>query len=421
MVAAQLSLALSVAVAYGFVGFWLLDRREFGIDFNWLQSLEQTLRCLAFRADTAFQPHTRYARWFIDSLYLISTTSLTYATFSVFQPVIYHLSIEPQERMRAARIVEKYGTRCQDYFKFWPDKSFYFSQSGESFLSYRVASGLAVVLGDPVAAPHEAASIIRQFSEFCRHNGWSLVFYQTRPEFIEVYRALGFKKLKIGDNAVVDLQTFTLEGRTHRTLRSGIHRLEKAGIHVVRYQPPTPANILDQAKEVSNDWLNIPGRRERGFAVGPFDRDYIRSTALYAAFDASERMLGFMNTVPSLRTDETTIDLMRRRADSPNGIMDYLFVKILLDRKAEKFKHFDLGMAPMAGFREHEQASPEERAVHYFFQHLNFVFSFAGLYAYKAKFASFWEPRYIVYRNVFDLPRVVVALGRVSSIASEAA
>jgi phosphatidylglycerol lysyltransferase len=70
----------------------------------------------------------------------------------------------------------------------------------------------------------------------------------------------------------------------------------------------------------------------------------------------------------------------------------------------------------MSGFQEREGASVEEKAVHYFFQHLNFLFSFRGLRQYKAKFASFWEPRYAVYRNVLDLPKLAFAITKVSEL-----
>jgi phosphatidylglycerol lysyltransferase len=73
-------------------------------------------------------------------------------------------------------------------------------------------------------------------------------------------------------------------------------------------------------------------------------------------------------------------------------------------------------MAPMAGFQEHEEASAEERAVHYFMQQLHFLFSYQGLLHYKAKFATIWEPRYTIYRNVLNLPRVARAISEVSEI-----
>ena len=75
-----------------------------------------------------------------------------------------------------------------------------------------------------------------------------------------------------------------------------------------------------------------------------------------------------------------------------------------------------MGLAPMSGFREGEEAGAEERAVQYFLQRSNFLFSYSGLAEYKAKFATHWEPRYAVYRNVLDLPRLAVALVRVSGL-----
>ena len=97
--------------------------------------------------------------------------------------------------------------------------------------------------------------------------------------------------------------------------------------------------------------------------------------------------------------------------------MDYLFVKLFLSCKEQGFTRFNLGMAPMAGFREREEASVAEKAVHSFFQHLNFLFSFSGLKAYKAKFADSWEPRYVVYRNVLNLPMLGLALSRISELS----
>jgi phosphatidylglycerol lysyltransferase len=148
-----------------------------------------------------------------------------------------------------------------------------------------------------------------------------------------------------------------------------------------------------------------------------FDEMYVRTTPIFVARDAREKVLAFVNIIPSYRPREATTDLMRRRSEAPNGIMDYLFTKLLLNNKEKGFERFSLGMAPMAGFHHGEHPSPEERAIHAFFQHLNFVFSFKGLRSYKAKFATSWEPRYVIYRNVLDLPRLAVALSRVSELA----
>jgi phosphatidylglycerol lysyltransferase len=107
---------------------------------------------------------------------------------------------------------------------------------------------------------------------------------------------------------------------------------------------------------------------------------------------------------------------MRHRPDAPNGVMDFLFIKLLLRDRDEGYARFNFGLAPMSGFQEREEASATERAVHQFFQRLTFLFSFGGLKSYKAKFASRWEPRYVIYRHALDLPRLGVALGKVSKL-----
>jgi phosphatidylglycerol lysyltransferase len=107
---------------------------------------------------------------------------------------------------------------------------------------------------------------------------------------------------------------------------------------------------------------------------------------------------------------------MRHRADAPNGAMDYLLTKLFLDCRAQGFRRFSLGMAPLDGFREGEEPGPEERAIHYFLRRMGFLFSYSGLRHYKAKFADEWEPRYLIYQSVLALPQVALALTKVSEL-----
>jgi phosphatidylglycerol lysyltransferase len=381
-------------------------------------ALRRTLELFTLTVDPQLTPHTRYARWFLDSLILMTIAAIGYAGWALFRPVIYRFRTLPRERALAADIMVHYGRSSLDFFKLWPDKSYFFSPSHRCFLAYRVGGNFAVVLADPVGPEEEIEPTIGDFVELCRENDWGVAFYQALPDFLPVYRRLGFKKLKIGDEAVVDLTRFTLEGRAMRKFRHIISQLEKSGIHAFKYEPPLPEEALLQVKEVSDEWLQIPGRRERGFTLGMFEPNYVRSTPLFTAVDADHKILAFVNKVPSYRKGETTIDLMRHRINAPNGVMDYLLVRLFLHEKERGFQRFNLGMAPMAGFQEKEEASPAERAVHHFFQYLNFLFSYKGLRQYKAKFANFWEPRYLIYRNVLDLPRLALALGMISELSS---
>lgn len=414
---AGLLLAAGVAFGYGVAGFWLLDRREFGLNFDWLDALRRTLRFLTFMGDDSLIPHTRYAAWFLDSLYLLSAAVILYALLTLFRPILYRWHRLPHDQARARHIVAEHGHSVLDFFKLWPDKSYFFNAGGTCFVAYRVAAGFALALGDPVGPTTEIAATIAGFRQFCDSNGWGLAFHQVQPDYLFLYRQQGFKKLKLGDEAIVDLLNFSLAGKAMKKFRHRCNQMEGAGIRIRHYVSPIPDELLKQLREVSDEWLSLPGKRERTFTLGQFERRYMRTSSIVTADDRDGRVLAFVNLIPSGRTEEATFDLMRHRADAPNGVMDYLLLKLILHCQEQGFARFNLGLAPMCGFQEYEEATVAERAVHLFMQRLTFLFSFHGLKAFKAKYADAWEPRYIIYRNVLDLPRVGLALGRVSELS----
>ena len=199
-------------------------------------------------------------------------------------------------------------------------------------------------------------------------------------------------------------------------MRAVVNRFEKEGVRLEQFAPPIPDGVLRQAREVSDDWLRLPGRRERTFSLGLFDENYVRQTPVVAIFSGDGEMLAFVNRIPAYVQGEATIDLMRHRTDAPNGTMDFLFTKLFLICREEGYKQFSLGLAPLAGFTDHERRTAEERAVRFFLDHLNFLFNYAGLRQYKAKFATTWEPRYLIYQRARELPRIAYALTRVAEL-----
>jgi phosphatidylglycerol lysyltransferase len=414
----RLLVSATVAIGYGSVGFWLLDPKHFGMNFRIADALGATFRLLSLSGDPHLSPQTQFGQWFLDSLYLITLTASVYSGLALFRPMLYRFRVLPREQGLAREIIQQYARTPLDLFKLWPDKSYFFSSSHRSVIAYRVANNIAVALGDPVGPEAEIEQTVSAFLEMCHENGWSAAFYQTLSDFVPVYRRLQLKKLKIGDDAMVDLPDFSLQGKGKREFRSKVRQLEATGIHIREFQPPVPDWIIAQLKAVSDEWLRIPGRRERGFTLGQFDPDYMRSKPVLVVMDKGGTVLAFINLI-SVDEREITGDLMRRRADAPNGIMDYLFIKLFQYARARGYARVSLGMAPMTGFKEREEATAEERAIHGLFQKLDCVFSFRGLKHYKAKFATSWEPRYLVYRNVLELPRTALALRRLSEIKPE--
>jgi len=414
------SLALGIAVAYGVAGFWLLEPREFGINFQWWDACLRTLRLFSFLGDDSLIPKTPYAIWFLDSIDWIWGAFLLYAGFALFRPVAYHFHYDPFRQRQAGLIVVRHGRSAQDFFKLWPDKSYFFSASRQSFLAYRVGGAYALVLGDPVGPVEELAGTVQQFVEYCTDKGWSVGFHQVHAEHLPMYLRMGFRRrMKVGEDAIVDLAEFSLLGSSRKEFRNTVSRLERQGFRMERIEAPLTAELVTELKSVSDAWLGMPGHRERQFTLGRFVFAYVASMPVYVVRDPQGAIGAFLNLVPSFQTGLATVDLMRRRPDAPNGIMDFLFAAVFMELKQLGYRRFSLGMAPLAEFRNGERANPEERAVGWLMRRFPVIFRADTLRRFKSKYADTWEPRYDVYRGVLDLPRLGLALRRISEIPEE--
>lgn len=394
------ALGVVVALAYGTIGFWLLDRRDIGTEFTLGGAFVQTLREYTFTAgpDTA---RTAEAGWFLDSLNLAGLFTVAASVYLLFRPLAYRFRTLPKERQEAQDILEHYGTSSLDFFKLYPEKSYFFSEDRRDFVAYRASSGAALALGDTSGPEEQLESTTAGFIRYCENNGWRVAYHQVLPDLVPMYRRLGMRVVKVGEEAVVDLERFSSETAKSKKFRYTRRRYgEREGYTAVRHEPPHPRELLDEVEEVSDAWLSVPGRRERGFTLGRFERGYIGDTALFVVRDAGGAAAAFANLVPSYRPDEATIDLMRHGPDVPNGVMDYLFVELMLQLAEEGYKRFDLGLAPLAGVGVGSEKTPvEERALEQISEHLNRFFSYKGLRDYKAKFDPLWEDRFFAYRG----------------------
>jgi phosphatidylglycerol lysyltransferase len=316
--------AMLFTLAYGTLGFWLLDS-HYSTPFSLPEAVSQTL-AMFFTADNGgLQPTTRFGRHFANSIYVVGTVTLLYAAWMLFRPVIFRGTASAAERQRAQIIVEQYGQSSLARFALLDDKSYYFSPSGQSVIAYVPKGRGAVALGDPIGPERDRTEAILGFREFCARNDWHPAFYQTLPDDGELYRSLGFRVLKIGEEAIVDLQQFTLEGKAGRNLRTAMNKFTKQGYRVQYYPPPISDNLLAELKAISDDWLDSVQGSEKKFSLGWFDPDYLRDCEIAVVENAQGTPIAFANLVPEYQLNEATIDLMRHRSDVERGAMD-LFI-----------------------------------------------------------------------------------------------
>ena len=313
-----------------------------------------------------------------------------------------------KELTRATELLRQYGRSSSDYFKLWPDKQYFFTAEGSGFVAYAVHQSTALVLGDPVAPEAEMAATLQAFLAHCRQRGWSPIFHQVLPDFLDLYRAQKLRTFKASEEAIVDLDSFTLTGKAGKYYRKVLNGMRDDGVRERFFDAPVPDAVVAQAQAVSEAWL-VNGRRERRFMMGYFTPAYARSTPMLAAFDHNDNMLGFVNLIPSYAPQTATLDMMRFQPDSPRGLMDFLFIKLFELHRAQGVRYFSLGDAPITELPPDEAASLEEKAFYRLTRYLDSYFNSAGLRNYKEKFGPAWQPRYLIHRRATDWPRVLRA------------
>lgn len=393
---------------YGISGFYLLDR-HFHEHFNLFASSRQTLAFLAWISTPEVEHPTRLARWFLDSLAFLETGGLVYGLSMLLRPVIYKRRVLLAERKRARAILEQYGYSSLAYLTLLPDKFYYFSNSGQSFAAYTLVSNVALVLGDPVGPTEDIPCLITQFKNTCSKNDWYPVFYQVLPDYLSVYHAMGLRSLKIGEEAVVDVQNFSLEGGARKSLRQSVNSMLRKGMSTKLISPPLEDDVLKQLREISEEWLKSRHGREKGFSLGWFDPHYLRQCPVMVVIDAAGKIQAFANLIPEYQCNEGTIDLMRRRGKD-SGLMDLLFVRLIEYFREQGYAAFNLGLCPLAGVGDQPEAGVTGKILNFYYHHFNQLYAFKGLRRFKGKFGPRWEPRYLIYTSSFLLPKIAVAI-----------
>ncbi len=294
------------------------------------------------------------------------------------------------------------------------DKALLFAPAGEAFLMYGVEGRSWVALGDPVGAERAATELAWRFRELSdRHAGWTC-FYQVGPAALPRYLDMGLAVFRLGEEAVVPLDGFSLDGSERRPLRQAFHRGEREGLRFeVAPVPELPA-LLPELRGISDAWLAEKNVREKGFSVGCFDERYLCEGPVALA-RVEGRIVAFANLWTSASRAELSFDLMRHLPGAPSATMDFLFVSIMAWGREQGYRAFSLGMAPLSGLEDRALAPLWTKLGARLFRHGEYFYNFQGLRLYKEKFAPEWRPRYLAAPGGLRLPLVLANVAALTS------
>jgi phosphatidylglycerol lysyltransferase len=287
------------------------------------------------------------------------------------------------------------------------DKRLLFNETGDAFVMYQVNGRSWIALGDPVGPKARAEELVWRFRELSDHHGGRTVFYQASGDRLPLYVDLGLAALKIGEEARVPLAQFSLEGGARADLRQAHRRAERSGASFEIVPIEKVPLLMPQLARISDAWLSDKSTAEKKFSVGAFSERYVANFPI-ALVRSEGSPSAFANLWPTGTKEELSVDLMRFGPDAPRGAMDYLFIELMLWARAQGYRWFNLGMAPLAGLERHPLAPAWHRVGNFVFRHGEHFYNFEGLRRYKAKFDPVWEPRYLVAPGGVALPRILV-------------
>ncbi len=340
---------------------------------------------------------------------------LLYGVARLLSPAAVRSEPPSEEALARARPLVAQSPESASHLALVGDKALLFNEGGTAFLMYGVAGRAWVALGDPVGGtPEEATELAWRFRELAdKHHGWTC-FYQVGPGSLPRYLDLGLSLLKLGEEATVPLADFRLDSPERRSLRHAHRKMEKEGLtfEVVPREGVEP--LLPQLRAISDEWLAEKNTREKGFSLGYYSDRYLREGPVAIVRQGGE-ILGFANLwAPELKV-ELSVDLMRYRPHAPRGVMDHLFVSLMLWGREQGYERFNLGMAPFSGFESRALAPLWQRAGAFLFTHGEHFYNFQGLRQFKEKFKPVWTPRYLATPGGLVFPRVLAGVGSLVS------
>lgn len=295
------------------------------------------------------------------------------------------------------------------------DKAFLFSEDGQGFVMMQRFGGSLIAMGDPVGPTDTARELIWAFREHADELGLRPVFFEVGGEYWQTYLDLGLSLTKLGEEAIVPLTDFSLEGRPRKALRQAMNKAGRDGLTFRVLSTDEVSAEIATLAAISREWLGEKSGAEKGFSLGSFDPDYV-SRCPVAVIERHGVIVAFANLWTTGTDRQLSIDLMRHVRDVPNGTMDFLFISLFLWGREHGYAQFSLGMAPLTGFTDHRLAGRWNRVASLFARYGERFYGFAGLRHYKEKFGPSWRAHYLAAPSGIGTIAALVDVTRLISL-----
>ncbi|MBV8949207.1 MAG: DUF2156 domain-containing protein [Solirubrobacterales bacterium] len=368
----------------------------------------ETARLLSWQQGPIHYHH--HLAWLPLGVHLFELPMLVAIAYVIFRPLAAPPSLPtPQARQVASELVREHGADTLAFFKLRSDKHYLFSEDRRAFVGYTIENGVLLLSGDPVGPQEAFADLLRQVRTFAEVRGLKLGALGASQTLCPLYDELGLRTIYLGDEAVVDLGRFSLEGRPIRKVRQSVTRLGKAGYQaeLCALRGLDPGTLEEVEGVVERGRQGAP---ERGFsmAMDSLQGEHDHETLVVMARDGDGAIRGVLHFVPCYGRPAVSLSFMRRDPSTPNGLTEFLVVRAIELLRERGIEELSLNFAAFAKWL-HSPEQRRERVLGKLIALGNPFFQIESLYRFNAKFFPRWEPRFLVYEGTFGLPRAGIA------------
>jgi phosphatidylglycerol lysyltransferase len=395
-------------LVYVVLGYYLLKD-----DFYDTVTIPRVMGSFLFNAfgigHETLQAMGRFGRWFHHSITGVSLASYAFILTALFAPKKFLSPFRKKHEDFLKQTVSAEGKNSLSIFTLMDDKQYFLSEDDKSFVAYKVSADSAIVLGDPVGPSLQLAVRVKEFEERMNQYGFQVGFAYVSSESVKIYEQLGYKKLHLGDEAVLLLDSFQLVGSDMKDVRNAYNKLQRTGIKTEWFPfASIPDTIRQKVDGLHKVWKKTKGRLNLSFSMDFYPLPTMLPGYLQIVTSATGELLAALSYLP-FGGENMILDLFTRSADSPNGTMETAIVEATHFFKTKALKKLNLGLVGLSTLSGEEQTVFSQSAK-VLIQKVLKVYNYESLLRFKKKFSPQWEPKYFMYQKDANMAKLLTAL-----------
>src|SRR6266704_2215637 len=292
-------------------------------------------------------------------------------------------------------------------------------RGGRALVSYRGVGTVALAGGDPLGPREDWPTAVHEFLAEAARQGRVAAVLGAGATAAACWARAGMRAIYLGDEAILDLADWSLQGRTVRIARQSWNRARRAGYtseiaHASDLDQPTVAEL----EAISRRWRGEAVERGFSMALGRLFDQRDPAVVVVAGRDGHGRLRGFLHFVPWGR-DGASLNAMRREPDAPAIFNDFLIVEAAQRLPGLGIRRLSLNFSFLRAVLEAGERRDAPLALRLqwrLLRRLSGPFQIESLYRFNRKFRPVWQPRYLLVEVLEDLPRVAMAALRAEGL-----